>query len=95
METPAGDVHVENFGAYPQANDAGVAIGGALHAYFHVAGGRSGRKQMQHAYWGKEVDEERVPELARALSLPFARSEDVVEGVTAMREKRPPRFQGR
>jgi carbamoyltransferase len=45
--------------AYPQANDTGTALGGALYTYHRLA--PSARKRswhMVHAYWGRHVDVE-------------------------------------
>ncbi|MDF2257520.1 carbamoyltransferase family protein [Streptantibioticus ferralitis] len=43
--------------AYPQASDAGTALGGALYAYHNIGAPDQPRRwHMTHAYWGKSVD---------------------------------------
>lgn len=64
--------------AYPQANDTGTALGGALWIEYN----RLGRKRrdghvMRHAYWGRAIDEENVPAVAERYGLVPRRSDSV------------------
>ena len=60
--------------ALPHANDAGTALGGALHVHYNVLGNkrRGNKRTMSHAYWGRPVDIEAVEEEARRRNLAFS-----------------------
>ncbi|MFE4857450.1 carbamoyltransferase [Streptomyces sp. NPDC056670] len=64
---------------YPQANDSGTALGGALYAHHHLAGRPRGTWHMEHPYWGKRIDTENVERAATAFGQRGKRREDVVE----------------
>ncbi|MEU9123224.1 carbamoyltransferase C-terminal domain-containing protein [Streptomyces sp. NPDC048506] len=50
---------------YPQANDSGTALGGALYAYHRLSGSERPRRwRITHPYWGREVDLENLPDVA-------------------------------
>jgi predicted NodU family carbamoyl transferase len=68
--------------AYPQANDAGTALGGALHAHHHLGGAPRRRWHMTHACWGREIDRHDLDRAARHHGVRGAQVDDVV-GVAA------------
>lgn len=66
--------------AYPQANDTGTALGGALWAEYNLVG-RKRRKWwvMEHAYLGREIDAENAPAVAQRYGLEFRRVRNPAE----------------
>ncbi|MEO3890483.1 carbamoyltransferase C-terminal domain-containing protein [Nonomuraea sp. B5E05] len=64
---------------YPQANDSGTALGGALYAYHQLAGRRRGSWHMEHPYWGKPIDTDNVERAAATFGQRGRRMDDVVE----------------
>ncbi|MFE6311717.1 carbamoyltransferase family protein [Streptomyces rochei] len=70
---------------YPQANDSGTALGGALYAY-HRLGGTERRRvwHMKHAYWGKHIDLENVERAAAAHGQRARRSSNIVESAARL-----------
>jgi carbamoyltransferase len=66
--------------AYPQANDTGTALGGALYAYHQFVPASERRSwHMVHGYWGKRIDTDNVELAARKYGLQGVRTINVHE----------------
>lgn len=67
---------------YPQANDSGTALGGALYGY-HQLGRTEQRRcwQMTHPYLGKAIDIENIEKTAAKYGQHGVRTDDFVEAV--------------
>ncbi|MET7608640.1 carbamoyltransferase family protein [Streptomyces avermitilis] len=64
---------------YPQANDAGTALGGALYAHHRLSGAERPRNwRMEHPYWGKPIDAENVVRAAASFGQRATRVPDIV-----------------
>ncbi|QHC31814.1 MULTISPECIES: carbamoyltransferase family protein [unclassified Streptomyces] len=70
---------------YPQANDSGTALGGALYAH-HRLGDRERRRVwfMEHAYWGRHIDTENVEKAAATFGQQGSRVSDVVRAAARL-----------
>lgn len=70
---------------YPQANDSGTALGGALYA--HYQWGRPGPRrvwQMTHPYWGMNIDIHNVGTAAAKFGQRGSRRKDIVEAAAEL-----------
>ncbi|MEV4890084.1 carbamoyltransferase C-terminal domain-containing protein [Nonomuraea sp. NPDC055795] len=64
--------------AYPQASDAGTALGGALYAYHNIgAPDRPRRWHMTHAYWGQSIDLENLDAAGKSYQVSGRQSDDI------------------
>ncbi|MFL6130188.1 MAG: carbamoyltransferase [Mycobacteriales bacterium] len=71
--------------AYPQANDSGTALGGALYGYHRLAGRERRRRwHMAHAYWGRRVDVENAERAAAEYGVSGARVPDPARQVAEL-----------
>ncbi|MER5521335.1 carbamoyltransferase C-terminal domain-containing protein [Streptomyces sp. NPDC002763] len=69
---------------YPQANDSGTALGGALYAHHTLAGRPRGTWHMEHPYWGKRIDTENVERAAARFGQRGRRPDAVVEAAAEL-----------
>lgn len=64
--------------AYPQASDAGTALGGALYAYHNISAPDQPRRwNMTHAYWGKSIDLENLDAASKSYQVSGRQSADI------------------
>ncbi|MER6530870.1 carbamoyltransferase C-terminal domain-containing protein [Streptomyces sp. NPDC001508] len=64
--------------AYPQASDAGTALGGALYAYHNIGAPEQPRRwHMTHAYWGRSIDLENLDAASKTYQVRGRQSDDI------------------